>query len=164
MSVYYFDANVQVKYYLPEPGSAWVRQIVDEVDAKGKIVNALFTVEISMVEVAAAIAIIHRVGRIGRKLRDATFDKYMKGVTSRYQLIPVTSSLLHRAAHLTQKHPLKGYDAIQLAAGLELSASLGRRKMAMVFVSGDQQLFNAAQAEGLTADNLFSHVRTDLDP
>ena len=59
MRVYYFDANVQVKYYLPEPSSAWVRQIVDEVDAEGKIVNALFTVEISMVEVAAAIAVIH---------------------------------------------------------------------------------------------------------
>ena len=158
MSVYYFDANVQVKYYLPEPGSVWVRQIVDEVDAEGKIVNALFTVEISMVEVAAAIAIIHRIGRIGRKLRDATFDKYMKGVTSRYHLIPVTSNLLHQAAHLTQRHPLKGYDAIQLAAGLELSASLGKRKMMMVFVSGDQQLFNAAQAEGLTADNPFNHV------
>ena len=88
MSVYYFDANVQVKYYLPEPGSVWVRQIMDEVDAEGKIVNALFTVEISMVEVAAAIAIIHRIGRIRRKLRDATFNKYMKGATSRYHLLP----------------------------------------------------------------------------
>jgi hypothetical protein len=50
VSVYYFGANVQVKYYLPEPGSAWVRQMVDEVDAEGKIVNALFTVEISIAE------------------------------------------------------------------------------------------------------------------
>lgn len=131
---------------------------MDEVDAEGKIVNALFTVEISMVEVAAAIAIIHRMGRIGRKLRDATFDKYMKGMTNRYYLLPVTPSLLHQAAHLTQKHPLKGYDAIQLAAGLELSASLGKRKVAMVFVSGDEQLLSAAQAEGLTADNPFNHV------
>jgi predicted nucleic acid-binding protein len=64
----------------------------------------------------------------------------------------------HSAAHLTQKHPLKGYDAIQLAAGLELNASLSKREMTMVFVSGDQQLFNAAQAEGLTADNPFNHV------
>jgi predicted nucleic acid-binding protein len=133
VSVYYFDANVQVKYYLPEPGSAWVRQIVNEVDAEGKIVNALFTVEVSMVEVAAAIAVIHRTGRIGRKLRDATFDKYVKGVTSRYHFIPVTSNLLHQAAHLTQRHPLKGYDAIQLAAGLELNASLSERKIPVVF-------------------------------
>jgi len=95
VSVYYFDANVQVKYHLPEPGSTWVWQIVDEVDAAGNIVNTLFTAEISLVEVAAAISVVHRVGRIGRRLRDVTFDKYMKGVTTRYQLIPITSSLLH---------------------------------------------------------------------
>lgn len=124
MSVYYFDANVQVKYYLPEPGSTWVRQIVDETDADRNVVNTLFTAEISLVEVAAAISVVHRVGRIGRRLRDVTFDKYMKGVTTRYQLIPITSSLLHRAAHLTQAHPLKGYDAVQLAAGLELKTTL----------------------------------------
>ena len=124
MSVYYFDANVQVKYYLPEPGSTWVRQIVDETDADRNVVNTLFTAEISLVEVAAAISVVHRVGHIGHRLRDVTFDKYMKGVTTRYQLIPITSSLLHRAAHLTQAHPLKGYDAVQLAAGLELKTTL----------------------------------------
>jgi predicted nucleic acid-binding protein len=93
MSVYYFDANVQVKYYLPEPDSTWVRQVVDEVDPAGNTVNTLFTAEISLVEVAAAFSIVHRVGRIGHRLRDAAFDKYMKGVTTRYQLIPI----LHRA-------------------------------------------------------------------
>jgi hypothetical protein len=65
VSVYYFDANVQVKYHLPEPGSTWVRRIVDEADAAGNIVNTLFTAEISLVEVAAAISVVHRIGRTG---------------------------------------------------------------------------------------------------
>ena len=161
MSVYYFDANIQVKYYLPEPGSTWVRQIVDEADVAGNVVNTLFTAEISLVEVAAAISVVHRVGRIGRKLRDAAFDKYIKGVTTRYQLIPITSSLLHRAAHLTQVHPLKGYDAVQLAAGLELKAALDRHKKTLIFVSGDDQLLKAAQTEGLVTENPFDYAHLD---
>jgi predicted nucleic acid-binding protein len=161
VSVYYFDANVQVKYYVPEPGSTWVRQIVDEVDSAGNLVHTLFTAEISLVEVAAAISVVHRVGRIGRRLRDAAFDKYMKGVMARYQLIPITSSLLHKAAHLTQAHPLKGYDAVQLAAGLDLKAALDRRKIPMIFVRGDDQLLKAAQTEGLVTENPFDYAHLD---
>lgn len=154
MGFYYFDADVQVKYYLPEPGSTWVRQIVDEVDSEGRPLHVLFSAEISLVEVAAAFAVIHRAGRIGRKLRDDIFNKYMKGMTSRYQLVPLTSDLLHNGAHLTQQYPLKGYDAVQLAAAMALKVALDRYGLAMIFVSGDRQLLNAAQAEGLTTDSL----------
>jgi predicted nucleic acid-binding protein len=30
MAFYYFDASALVKYYVTEPGSTWVRQVIDE--------------------------------------------------------------------------------------------------------------------------------------
>ena len=32
MAVYYFDASAVVKYYVTEPGSAWVRQLMEARD------------------------------------------------------------------------------------------------------------------------------------
>jgi hypothetical protein len=53
---------------------------------------------------------------------------------------------------------LKGYDAIQLAAGLELKAALDRREIQLIFVSGDDQLLKAAQTEGLVTENPFDYA------
>jgi predicted nucleic acid-binding protein len=32
MALYYLDASALVKYYVTEPGSTWVRQMIDEQD------------------------------------------------------------------------------------------------------------------------------------
>jgi hypothetical protein len=53
---------------------------------------------------------------------------------------------------------LKAYDAVQLAAGLALKGTLAEQDIPLVFVSGDDTLITAAQAEGLTADNPFWHT------
>jgi predicted nucleic acid-binding protein len=34
MAFYYFDASALVKYYVTEPGSAWVRQLIEERDSE----------------------------------------------------------------------------------------------------------------------------------
>jgi hypothetical protein len=43
MSIYYFDADAQVKYFINEPGSLWVRQLADEVDVDGDPLRMQFT-------------------------------------------------------------------------------------------------------------------------
>ena len=58
MPVYYLEPSALVKYYITEPGSIWIRQLVDEEN------NALLGAEITIAEVSAALAVIARVGRI----------------------------------------------------------------------------------------------------
>ncbi|MEE9145887.1 MAG: type II toxin-antitoxin system VapC family toxin [Candidatus Tectomicrobia bacterium] len=58
MPVYYLEPSALVKYYITEPGSIWIRQLVDEEN------NALLSAEITIAEVSAALAVIARVGRI----------------------------------------------------------------------------------------------------
>lgn len=51
MGIYYFDASAQVKYHLTEPGSSWVRSVVDATGPDGRSSHVLFAAEISLVEV-----------------------------------------------------------------------------------------------------------------
>lgn len=114
-----------------------------------------------MTEVSAAFGIIHRVGRLSRRQSRLAFQRFMNE-RARYQFVPVTDALLVQAADLTQQHPLRAYDAVQLAAGLLVERRLQRVGESLTFVSGDRQLLRAATAEGLSTDNPFDH--TDLDP
>lgn len=155
---YYLDTSAQVKYYVSEPGSAWVRQLVNartpETKQQGK---RLFTVIVTVAEATAAFAIIARVGRISRQARDRAFNHYMKTVSTSFHLLAVTKEVIDLAARLTQRHPLKGYDAVQLASALRLQEILGP-KDTVVFVAGDESVLVAAKTEGLKADNPFLHI------
>jgi predicted nucleic acid-binding protein len=54
MAVYYFDASAVVKYYVTEPGSTWVRQLIDARDP-GSVhaLHLILVAEVTRVEVAA---------------------------------------------------------------------------------------------------------------
>jgi predicted nucleic acid-binding protein len=55
MILCYFDTSALVKYYVTEPRSTWVHQLVDQTNADtGQPVNTVFITEISLVEVASA--------------------------------------------------------------------------------------------------------------
>lgn len=62
--------------------------------------------------------------------------------------------MIEQASLLTEKHYLRGYDAVQLASALEVQKirnSFGASSI--IFVSADNALNQAAQNEGLTVDN-----------
>lgn len=159
MALYYFDASALVKYYVTEPGSTWVRQIINEHDPETDYPrHMIFMAEITRVETAAGLAVIERVGRIGKAVRDRAYRRFMSQLTHRYAIIPLTSEDLATAAYLTQQHPLKAYDAVQLAVALRYHRLLTGSQLSYIFVSGDDPLINAARAEGLSTDNPFDHV------
>ena len=112
--------------------------------------------EITRVEVAAGLAVIERVGRIKRSERDREYRRFTSQLTHRYAIIPLITSDLATAADLTQHHPLKAYDAVQLAVALRYRRILAAHQL--TFVSSDNTLIIAAQAEGLSTDNPFDHV------
>jgi predicted nucleic acid-binding protein len=68
---YYLDASALVKRYADEAGSVWIRQITD-IEAGHTILLA----EITLVEVAAALAAKHRApGGITQEQRDRALSR-----------------------------------------------------------------------------------------
>ncbi len=66
-------------------------------------------------------------------------------LSPRYSLIAARGAILAHAARLVARHPLRGYDAVQLASAL----AVARADPAARFVSFDATLNGAAAAEGL---------------
>lgn len=88
-------------------------------------------------------------------------DEVDRGI---YQLWQVTQPLIEQAAELTQRHPLKGYDAVQVASGLQVAQHIAAQKATLTFVSGDKQALDAATAEGLPVENPFDHIDLNSPP
>ena len=63
MPVYYLEPSALVKYYVTEPGSAWVRRVVDVEE------NVLVSAEVTMAEVAAALGVIARMAHFSSSTR-----------------------------------------------------------------------------------------------
>ena len=72
------------------------------------------------------------------------------------RLVAVEPILLNRAVNLAEKYALRGYDAVQLSAAVEVATRLNYIKsgsVSLTFVSADNELDSAAQIEGLTIKN-----------
>jgi len=159
MAFYYSDASALVKYYILEPGSTWVRDLIRATSEQDKRpLHTIFIADISAAEVAAAFAVLHRTGRIRRRAWDGAFEQFMDDVGSRYQLIGAGRDDFFAAASLTRSYPLKAYDAVQPAVALRHSRALAAYNFPLTFVSGDDTLLAAAQAKGLITDNPFDHI------
>ena len=60
--------------------------------------------------------------------------------------------------HLAERYALRGYDAVQLAAALDVNAYwLSLDMPGLILVSADSELNAAAMAEGLNADDPNAH-------
>ncbi len=160
MALYYLDASALVKYYILEPGSTWVRALIDELMLdRASRANQVFISEASIAETAAAFAVLHRMQRISRRTRDGAFRACMKHIASGLlNAIPVITADFQMAAHLTQRHPLKAYDAVQLAVALRDGRALAIHRFPLTFVSGDRAPLAAVQAEGLPTEDPFDHA------
>ncbi len=82
---------------------------------------------ITRVEVAAALAARQRAGTgLTMGERDALVRLLARHTTTEYHAIAMSVALMDRAMHLTQRHRLRGYDAVQLATALTTSILLPR--------------------------------------
>jgi uncharacterized protein len=163
VSNYYFDASAIVKRYAIEPGTGWVRQLCAALDSEtDERWQAIFVGEISRVEVAAALAQkVRWTGEISEQDAEDAIELFVKHLDEEYQIVLMTSELIRSAAVLAQQHALRAYDAVQLAAALRTNSLLLTHDLALIFVSGDANLLQAARAEGMATENPFHH--SDLD-
>ena len=152
MGIYYLDSSAVVKRYVAESGSETMRAIC--MDAK----NAVFLSELALVEVTSAFARRAKGGGIGDAERSSYLDLFIGDCARDYALIPADRRAIDRAVALTQAHALRGYDALQLACALVASDLLRAAGVEPVqFLSADDELLEAAAAQGLATDNPNRH-------
>jgi predicted nucleic acid-binding protein len=155
---YYVDASALVKRYADEAGSTWIRQITDP-----QAQHTILLAEITLAEVAAALAAKSRApGGITQEQRDRILSRFLQDCAEHFVLLPVDRPVIDRAVDLTQRHRLRGYDAIQQTTALVASETVQSQNLpAPTFVAADNDLLTAATSEGLPVENPLHH--TDLD-
>lgn len=133
----YVDTSVLIKVIIEEPGSEAAAEFWEASDV-------LAVVRIGYVEARAALAAARRGERLtARQLGSAKAT--LDGLWSQLTVVEVTEGLVDDAAELAEVERLRGYDAVHLAAALEISADL--------VTSADNDLLRAAARVGLhTAD------------
>ena len=150
MSSYFFDSSAIVKRYLTEIGSGWVMATVNPA-AEHHIVVA----EITLVEVAAALAARHRAPHgLSLAARDTALAFVRGHFATEYENTAIDRAIRDDAVALTQRHRLRGYDAIQPATALATATALQAASLTPpIFVAADTDLIAATQAEGLFTNN-----------
>ncbi len=113
---------------------------------------------ITFVEVVSAISRKQRGGHISATDAAAAKKQFETDYSNEFVSVEISESLIIEAARLAEKHALRGYDAVQLAAALETNAKRAARKLpSLTLLSADTDLNAAAIAEGLTVDNPNNH-------
>jgi predicted nucleic acid-binding protein len=152
MPTYYLDASAVVKRYVSEMGSAWVQALCANEE------NTLVMGETTLAEVASAFARAARGGRISAEERLSYLDLFIGDCAESYRLVAIERTIVNSAVDLTQSHCLRGYDAIHLATALAMNVGLLRKQLPpLTFVSADEDLVEAAEAEGLPTENPNLH-------
>jgi predicted nucleic acid-binding protein len=75
-----------------------------------------------------------------------------------YELVEITESVVNTAMRLAETHTLRGYDAVQLAAALELQTVRASFALPpLTFICADGRLNAVASAEGLSVEDPNLH-------
>ena len=147
MADFYADSSVLVKRHVREAGTDWFATVADP--ATG---NTILTAHVSVVEVISAFQRRVREGVLGAAHATRLGEDFQALCQAEYRLIALTAAVIDRACQLLVRHPLRAYDAIQLAAALIANEALVTAGVeALTFLSADRRLVDGARVEGLTA-------------
>jgi predicted nucleic acid-binding protein len=150
---YLVDTSGIVKRYIHETGMVWVQNLTDAAAR-----NLIYLARITEVEVTSAVARRQRGGSLSAQDAAAMLAQFRQDLILEYRIIEITPTLLSGAAALAQGHGLRAYDAVQLAAALQLNHLRSAVAMSTVtLVSADLDLNAAAIAEGLQVEDPNTH-------
>ena len=153
MPAYFLDSSAAAKRYMTETGSAWIRGLFSVQPP-----NEFYAAATTGVEVVAAITRRARGGTIRQKNAVRWCALFLADLDTDFETVNVTRDLLREAVALTQTYALRGYDALQLAAAVEINRlRIALGLTSLIFVSADKELNAAALAEGLATDDPNSH-------
>jgi predicted nucleic acid-binding protein len=153
MSDYYADSSVLVKRHVNETGTAWVQAL-----CAPSTDNVIITARISLVEVYSALNRRQREARISSTDYADIVADFATVCAAEYQLVELTIPVVERAKSLLERHPLRAYDAVQLASALLAQDVLRSADLPpLTFLAADNRLLSVAETEGLATDNPNVH-------
>ncbi|HLF28005.1 MAG TPA: type II toxin-antitoxin system VapC family toxin [Anaerolineae bacterium] len=149
MAHYYFDSSALVKRYVAETGTAWVNRVCAASSG-----HTIYTVRISGAEIVSALFRRAQAGAFALSDAQAAAASFKADFASHFQIVEVTTRLVDNAMALAERHHLRGYDAVQLSAALELQTIRASLALPTVtFVCADTKLNLTAVAESLSIEN-----------
>lgn len=140
--ILYLDTSALVKLYVNEPGRP---AVIRQVDGAA----AVATARVTYAEARAAFARKRREGGIDGKGLRQVLERF-DGEWPAYTVVDVSEPVVRRAGALAERHALRGYEALQLAAAVELQREGGE----VSFACFDDRLLRAARRERLRAPSL----------
>src|SRR5262249_4128618 len=148
-------SSALVKRYVQETGTAWVRRLTRHNPS-----TIIYIARITVVEVTSAVA-RRRKGTppLAPSRASSILPRFRQHLDGRYTVIEITPALLDEAARRANAHTLRAYDAVQLAAALEINRKEQDAGFAPVtLISADRDLNAAASGEGLKVDDPNLHT------
>jgi predicted nucleic acid-binding protein len=153
VEAYFLDSSALVKRYVAETGTAWMQTITAP-----SVRNLLIIARIAWVEVVSALARREREGGLSPTNVTQAIRSFRYDMDMQYQVVELDRALAEAAGQLVVKHPLRAYDAVQLASALRVQSVFAQAGLASpVFLTADDRLIAVAQAEGLRNDNPNHH-------
>jgi len=149
MPDYYADSSVLVKRHVQEAGSIWFRSL-----CAPNAGNVILTARLSMAEVYSALNRRRREASIAPHDYYDLVSDFEMVCLQEYQFIEMIPEVMARTKHILEHYPLRVYDAVQLASAVLAQAAIQPLALSpLTFLSADERLLVAAQAEGLLSDN-----------
>ena len=149
MTAYFLDSSILVKRYITERGTVWVQERVDP-----DIGHLLFIARITWIEVLSAFARRQREGVLDAAESSQLVDLFRADLMEQYQVVEILPALAETAGQLILQHPLRAYDAVQLAAALQVQTALSEAENTnLIFLCADERLLAVANTVGLATDN-----------
>lgn len=153
MGILFFDSSGLVKRYVAETGTAWVQGIT-----AASAGNDRFIAQITGAEMVSAVVRRLRRGDISPADAAVAQTEITADFTRDFFLIDVSLPRIQEAMILAERHGLRGYDAVQLAAVLFLRDECRRSSLPdPVLITADKELTQAAQIENLVVDDPNTH-------
>ncbi len=135
--ILFLDTSALIKLYIVEPGSEAMGRKVS-----GKLIAVS---QLAYAEAHATFARRRREDLLTAEELQLLIDDFEQDWQTALQ-VPVSEQVLPIVPDLCRDHPLRGADALQLAAALMIH----RQGVEVHFVTNDQRLLDAAETEGLT--------------
>jgi predicted nucleic acid-binding protein len=152
-TAYFADSSALVKRYVEETGTSWVRRLTRRSPS-----TVIYVARITAVEVISAVARRRKGQMLTTAKASSIRRRFGQHLDGRYTVIELTPALFDLAMRLANTHALRAYDAVQLAAALEINQKEQDAGFAPVMlISADQALNDGATVEGLAVDDPNLH-------
>ena len=149
VSPFFADTSALAKRYLVETGTNWV---VGQIEPPTQ--NTVIISQLTMVEMRSLLARRVREKILTPEKSEAIKNDFLIHTEEEYLVVLLDTHVLTIASKLLDQHILRALDAIQLACALYAHDLLDEP---ITFLSADNNLLQAAAAEGFATDNPNSH-------